>query len=112
METQCLTPRLRRSGSRVPRRHPERLAELPLEDTEPSSRQRPEGRSTRLPNELLDLRFVLQSLGVERRIVEILTEDVRQLLLRARVLGPSRAPVLRDEEQLRSARERLEAAHC
>src|SRR6516162_3866235 len=57
-----------RSGSGVPWRHPERLAELPLEDTEPSSRQRPEGRSARLPNELLDLRFVLQGLSVERRI--------------------------------------------
>src|SRR5215475_13655116 len=108
METQCLTPRLRRSGSRVPRRHPERLAELSPEDTEPSSRQRPEGRSARLPNELLDLRFVLKGLGVERRIVEVLTEDVRQLLLRARIIGPSRATVLRDEEQLPSTRERLE----
>src|SRR5262245_15556451 len=95
------------SGSGVPRRSPESLAELPLEEPEPASHQRPGGRSARLPHELLDLRFVLQCLGVERRIIEVLTKDVRQLLLRARVLGPSRAPVLRDEEQLRSARERL-----
>src|SRR5215468_244871 len=96
------------SGAGVPRRHPESLAELPLEDTEPASRQRPEGRSACLPNELLDLRFVLQDLGVERRIVEVLTEDVRPLLLWARVLGPSCATVLRDEEKLPSLRERLE----
>ena len=90
------------------RRSAQHLQELRFADAQASAEHRPIRRSERLFHDLPGLGAVVESLGELDWIIEIVDEGIGDLLLGAFVPGFGRTAVLRHEQYLASAGERLD----